>query len=163
MNKEYYIEQDSNTTYLYGKNDDVDDEGDDINQYIISVQNYTFIDNDVPNIITNYFIARDNPFNNHYFCSVIWNDIEFIDDDYNIYNYDPDPKCIVYIDDLCENVVKQYLTIVKAMGDLYTPTSAYKHLNSALDKIPLSEFIKNNENKNIIQEINFFNNKFNKK
>ena len=156
MSKKYYIEQVSNTCYSYGLNEDVDEEGDDINEYSISVQNYTFEDNELPNIISNYFIAHKNSL--HYFCSVIWNTIEYEDDNYDIYDYDPDPKCIVYRDDLSENVTEQYLIILQAMGDLYTPTTNYKHFNPNLEKIPLSEF---NDNVNIVNEINSIKNSFN--
>lgn len=162
MSKEYYIEQESNTCYIYGKNEDMDDEGDDINQYTISVQNYTFVDNELPNIISNYFITRNNPCKVHYFCSVIWNDIEFTDDNYDIYDYDPDPKCIVYVDDLSSNDIEQYLTIIDALGDLYNPSSEYKHFNIALNKIPLSEFAKEDKNKNIVEQINSLKKQFNK-
>lgn len=152
MNK-YYAEQISNTNYIYGLKDVPDEE------YDISVQNYVFMDKELPNIISNYFIA--NEVNIHYFCSVIWNKIDYKEDNYNVYDYDPDPKCIVYVDNLSQNLINKYLHIVQTLGDLYEPTTEYKHFNPALEKIPLSTFIKSMGNENIIMEIKSLQSQYN--
>lgn len=139
MEHNYYIEQTSNTCYSYGYNEDVDDEGDDNNEYVINIQDYIFDDNKSSNIISNYFITHKKT--TQYFCSVIWNTIE----------YDADPLYIVYDDSLPENIVEQYLIILQALGKFYKSRRYYKHLNPNLEKIPLSQY---NTNINVINEIN---------
>ena len=158
MNKKYYLEQSSVMCYSYGYNEDVDDEGDDINEYTIDIQHHMFEDGNMLDIITNFFIAYRGK--SHYFCSVIWDKKEYGDDDvtYAIAIHDSDPKYIVYRDDLSENVTEQYLIILQAMGDLYAPTTNYKHFDPNLEKIPLSKF---NDDINIVNEINSIKNSFN--
>jgi hypothetical protein len=143
-----HVYQSSSTCYSYYENENKKDE------YCISVQNYLFIDeNDIPDIISNYFI--DDPVLNTviYFASITWNKIDYKNDDYNPYNYDPDPKCIIYRDDLDINVINKYLHIIDILSNkFYEPTTHYKHFNPLLEKIPLSK-IELSHNYKIINEI----------
>jgi hypothetical protein len=135
------VHQSGSNCYSYYENDD---------EYSISILNYVFNDeNDIPDIISNYFI--DDPVLNTitYFASITWNK----NNNYDPLNYDPDPKCIIYRDDLDINVIDKYLNIIDILSNkFYEPTTHYKHFNPSLEKIPLSK-IKSSHNYKIINQI----------
>ena len=147
----------SATNYIYyeynGKNNE--SESDCKNKYCISLQNYIFEDeNKLPDIISNYFI--DDPILDEvsYFASIVWNKIDYVDEDYNPYNYDPDPKFIIYRDDIDNSRINKYLFILnKLEKKFYSPTTHYKHFNPELEKKRLSNIKISNEYKNIIKNI----------
>jgi hypothetical protein len=105
---------------------------------------------------TNYIYGLEDVPDEEYDISV--QNYVFMD---NVYDYDPDPKCIVYVDNLSQNLINKYLHIVQTLGDLYEPTTEYKHFNPALEKIPLSTFIKSMGNENIIMEIKSLQSQYN--
>ena len=153
MPKNFYVYQETDTNYIYceKKNDDEDEDID----YNISIQNYVIVDNDnLPEIISNYFIC--DPLDNMvYFGSILWDKIVYMNDDYNPYNYDPDPKCIVYRDDIDSKLIDKYLFIINELSKkFYEPTTYYKHFNPNLDKISLEKYKLNNDNNYIVDEIN---------
>ena len=110
-------------------------------EYCISVKNYTLINpegNTV--IISNYFIDSDDS-NLCLFATIIWEDIKYVDDDYDPYNYDPEPSMVIYRDDLPKSTEETYLTMIdKLCQQYYEPTTYFKHFNPKLPKIKLSEF-----------------------
>lgn len=119
-------------------------EGD--NDYNISIQNYCFENkNGFPGIISNYFISKENLKNadEDYFClfaTIVWDEIKYTNEDYNPYNYDPDPLMVFYRDDLSKEKTEKILNIIdKLCETYYEPTSNYKHFNPQLPKIKLSE------------------------
>jgi len=154
----YYEKFNNNTKYDYGNdayNNDTDNNDAD-NEYSISLQNYIFLDeNQLPEIISNYYISDPVLDKVCYFASIIWNKINYIDDDYDPYNYDPDPKCIIYIDNFDDIVKNKYLFIIDELNKkFYSPITHYKHFNPELEKISLSD-IKNNDNyKYIVKNMN---------
>lgn len=103
----------SATNYIYyeynGKNNESESESDCKNEYYISLQNYIFEDeNKLPDIISNYFIDVPILDEVSYFASIVWNKIDYVDEDYNPYNYDPDPKFIIYRDDIDNSRINIY-------------------------------------------------------
>jgi hypothetical protein len=134
----YGVYQYSATNYIYyeynGKNNESD--RDCKKEYCISLQNYIFEDeNNLPEIISNYFI--DDPILDEvsYFASIVWNKIDYVDEDYNPYNYDPDPKFIIYRDDMDNSRTNKYLFILnKLEKKFYSSSTHYKHFNPELEK-----------------------------
>jgi hypothetical protein len=117
-------------------------------EYYISVKNYTLINPEgTPVVISNYFIDYDNDDDDNdtrnlcLFATIIWEDIQYINDDPDPYNYDPDPSMVIYRDDLPKVTEEIYLTMINQLCEqYYEPTTHFKHFNPKLPKIKLSEF-----------------------
>jgi hypothetical protein len=70
----------------------------------------------------------------------VWQKIEYKNDDYNPYNYDPDPIMIIYRDDLSKEKEETFLNIINELSNkFYEPTTHYKHFNPELPRIKVSE------------------------
>ena len=66
--------------------------------------------------------------------------LEYKNDDYNPYNYDPDPLMIIYRDDLLKEKEEKFLYIIDELSnEFYKSTTNYKHFNPELPKVKLSE------------------------
>lgn len=109
-------------------------------EYNIGVKNFVFDNPEgYPTIISNYFIDDDDCLT--LFATIVWDDIKYENNDYNPYNYDPDPLMVVYRDDLPKEIQDVYLTIIDQLcNEFYEPTTHFKHFNPQLPKIKLSEF-----------------------
>lgn len=126
-----YIDMVGSSDYIYSKNNI---------KYDIGVKNYIF-DNpaEKPAIISNYIFNNKNEF--CIFATIVWEDIQYVDEDYNPYNYDPDPVMVIYRDDLPKEKEEIYLTIINELcAEYYDATSHFKHFDPKLPKIKLSEF-----------------------
>lgn len=124
--------------------------------YSISIQNYVFLDsNELPEIISNYFMSDPLSWNGGYFASIIWDKIDYVNEDYDPHNYDPEPKFIIYRDDLDISITNKYLFIIDELGKkFYSPTTHYKHFNPKLEKISLNNIKSNKDYTNTIGIIN---------
>lgn len=153
----YYENKKINNENVYDNNyENEDDEDKNKIQYNISLQNYIIEDeNGLPEIISNYYISDPILDKIGIFASIIWNKIDYINDDYDPYNYDPDPKFIIYRCDFDEIITKKYLFIIDELSkEFYSPTTHYKHFNPLLEKIPLDKIKLDNNYEYIIKEIN---------
>jgi hypothetical protein len=130
----------SSTSYCYCNENDADDVDDvDVSTIEISIVNYLVVNPDgIEIIISNYYIYDEDIYA---FATIVWEDIEYKNDNYDPYDYDPDPKMLVYRDDLNEETTNKYITLIdKLSNTFYKPTTNYKHFNPKLQKIPLSQF-----------------------
>ena len=127
------IYQTGSSDYFYRKNGE---------EYDIGVKNYIFDNTEgYPAIISNYFIVSSSSHIFVLFATIVWEDIKYINDNYDPYDYDPDPVMVVYRDDLPEKEVEKYLSIIDDVcNKFYKPTTHYKHFNPKLPKIKLSDF-----------------------
>jgi len=109
-------------------------------EYNIGVKNHLLLNQDEYSIIiSNYFISGEDKL--CIFATIIWDDIKYENEDYNPYNYDPDPIMILYRDDLPKELEEKYLTMIDQISNkYYKPTTDYKHFNPQLPKVKLSEF-----------------------
>ncbi len=130
-----YINQVSSCCYIY-KNKQLDDD------YYISITNYSvYYTEDIDVLISNYYICDNKKDDINIFASVIWEDIDYKDNNYDPYDYDPDPIAILYRDDWETKKVDKYLYLINKLGkEFYEPTTYYKHFNPDLPKIALSKF-----------------------
>ena len=135
------IYQVGSSDYIYQKNAE---------KYNIGVKNYGLLNEEKQGIvISNYVISSDKRFT--LFATIVWNDIEYKDGDYNPYNYDPEPNSLVYRDDLTEEEQQKYLKIIDELSnEFYEPTEHYRHFNPALPKVKLSEFEKETKYAHIV-------------
>lgn len=130
-----YISQETSCCYIY-KNKKLNDD------YYISITNYGVEQTDeITIIISNYFICDNNNKSDiNIFATVIWEDIKYINNNYNPFSYDPDPIALLYRDDWDSNKVNKYLQIINKLSNkFFSPTTEYKHFNPNLPKIPLSK------------------------
>jgi hypothetical protein len=123
-----------NSYYFYIDDDDEDDNDENDDDYSDNNDENDEDDNDNKD---------DNDDKNNYSCMfavIVWKDIDYINNDYNPFNYDPDPLMVIYRDDLPIKIENDYLN---AIDDLckkyYKPTTYFKHLDPNLPKIKLSD------------------------
>ncbi len=139
-----YIYENGSSNYAYKKN------GFDLQ---ISIPNYGAINHEGHQVVISIYhiwdnIKGDNKKNESTnplttFAAIIWDDIEYQNEDYNPFHYDPDPIKLVYRDDLPEETQMNYLQIINDLcNEFYEPTTYYKHFNPSLPFIKLSEFEK---------------------
>ena len=134
-----YIYENGSSNYAYKKN------GFDLQ---ISIPNYGALNHEGHQVVISIYHIWDNKKNESTnplttFAAIIWDDIQYQNEDYNPYHYDPDPIKLVYRDDLPEETQMNYLQIINDLcNEFYEPTTYYKHFNPSLPFIKLSEFEK---------------------
>ena len=134
-----YIYENGSSNYAYKKN------GFDLQ---ISIPNYGALNHEGHQVVISIYHIWDNikeestnPLTT--FAAIIWDDIQYQNEDYNPFHYDPDPIKLVYRDDLPEETQMNYLQIINDLcNEFYEPTTYYKHFNPSLPFIKLSEFEK---------------------
>lgn len=134
-----YIYENGSSNYAYKKN------GFDLQ---ISIPNYGALNHEGRQVVISIYHIWDNkkegssnPLTT--FAAIIWDDIQYKNEDYNPFHYDPDPIKLVYRDDLPEETQMNYLQIINDLcNEFYEPTTYYKHFNPSLPLIKLSEFEK---------------------
>lgn len=134
-----YIYENGSSNYAYKKN------GFDLQ---ISIPNYGALNHEGHQVVISIYHIWDNKKNESTnplttFAAIIWDDIQYQNEDYNPFHYDPDPIKLVYRDDLPEETQMNYLQIINDLSNkFYEPTTYYKHFNPSLPFIKLSEFEK---------------------
>jgi hypothetical protein len=134
-----YIYENGSSNYAYKKN------GFDLQ---ISIPNYGALNHEGHQVVISIYHIWDNIKNESTnplttFAAIIWDDIQYQNEDYNPFHYDPDPIKLVYRDDLPEETQMNYLQIINDLcNEFYEPTTYYKHFNPSLPLIKLSEFEK---------------------
>jgi len=134
-----YIYENGSSNYAYKKN------GFD---FQISIPNYGALNHKGHQVVISVYHMWDikkegssNPLTT--FAAIIWDDIQYENEDYNPFHYDPNPIKLVYRDDLPEETQMNYLQIINDLcNEFYEPTTYYKHFNPSLPLIKLSEFEK---------------------
>lgn len=134
-----YIYENGSSNYAYKKN------GFD---FQISIPNYGALNYEGHQVVISVYHMWDikkegssNPLTT--FAAIIWDDIQYENEDYNPFHYDPNPIKLVYRDDLPEETQMNYLQIINDLcNEFYEPTTYYKHFNPSLPLIKLSEFEK---------------------
>jgi len=134
-----YIYENGSSNYAYKKN------GFDLQ---ISIPNYGALNHEGHQVVISIYHIWDNIKNESTnplttFAAIIWDNIQYQNEDYNPFHYDPDPIKLVYRDDLPEETQMNYLQIINDLcNEFYEPTTYYKHFNPSLPLIKLSEFEK---------------------
>jgi len=115
-------------------------EFDENEQIEISVMCYDILRPDgLPSVIVNYCISYNASLD--IFATIVWDEVEFKNNDYDIYNYDPDPIYVIYRDDFpLDKIDKYFFVIGELCNKFYEPTTHYKHFNPDLPKIAISNF-----------------------
>ncbi len=130
------IVQTGSSCYTYSDSDNKID-------FSISVLNYITErpEDEIPLIISNYFMCDEITDEYHIFATVVWEEIKYENNNYNPYDYDPDPVALLYRDDWSQEKIDKYLLIINGLcNKFYEPSTYYKHFNPNLPKIPLSKF-----------------------
>ncbi len=142
--KKVEIFQSGSSDYSYKKNNE---------ELNVGIKNFIFENNKGnPVIISNYFISSENSFD--LFATIVWENIDYVNDDYNPYNYDPEPLMIIYRDNLPKEKEEKFLKIIDDLSKkLKEPTTHYKHFNPELPKVKLSDV----DNEKYSDIINVFN------
>ena len=173
MSYKYTASQYSATNYIVTRNkvddlekdnkdnhdEDTDDDDDtDKERFYISLQSYIIEGcNGFPEVISNYYIDDDKNNDLHFFASIIYEKIDYVDDNYDPYDYDPGPRYLIYRDELSEEVVNKFLKVIETLSKtFYEDTTHWKHFLPTLTKMKLSEARENQELQNIVKSIEGF-------
>ncbi len=152
MSYKYKAIQYSATNYIVTKKKVNKPEIDNEEKFNISLQNYIIKGlNGFPEVISNYFINEESSDSIYYFASIVYEKINYVDDNYNPYDYDPNPKYLIYRDNLEPGHVETFLKVIQTLSEtFYENTTYWKHFLPTLTKIKFSDAKQNLELENIV-------------
>lgn len=164
MSYKYTASQSSTSKYIVTRkkidviqNND-EDTKDKTDESYISLQTYVIKEfNRFPEVISNYYIDDDEINEFYYFASIVYKKIDFIDNNYNTYDYDLNPRYLIYRDELPKEVINKFLKVIEILSEtFYENTKHLKHFLPTLTKIKLSEARQDVELKNIVKAMDRF-------
>jgi hypothetical protein len=143
MSYKYEASMYSGTNYIVTRQkvDSLEPESEPEETFNVSLQNYTFEGLEgYPEVISNYYIDEETSDSICYFASIVYEKIEYVDDNYNPYDYDPDPKYLIYRDELEPEQIEKCIKVIQTLSEtFYENTTHWKHFLPSLTKLKLSD------------------------